>query len=108
MDNDELENQEAQEAQALIPIEQQTITFRDLPLVVVRLPDGRPGVVLRWLCENLHLAPTGQVTSSLLLAYVLLDNNKNIMTPYIWRISNARFQYLSASSGLPASSSSCA
>lgn len=62
MDNDELENQEAQEAQALIPIEQQTITFRDLPLVVVRLPDGRPGVVLRWICENLHLAPTGQVT----------------------------------------------
>jgi len=27
----------------------------------VRLPDGQPGVVLRWICENLHLAPKGQV-----------------------------------------------
>lgn len=50
-----------QGSQELIPIEQQTITFRDLPLVVVRLPDGRPGVVLRWICENLHLAPGPQV-----------------------------------------------
>ncbi len=57
-----LDNEEEQESQALIPIEQQTIMFRGLPLVVVRLPDGRPGVVLRWICENLHLAPTGQVT----------------------------------------------
>ena len=24
--------------------------------------DGRPGVVLRWICENVGLAPTGQVT----------------------------------------------
>ncbi|GAC1349221.1 MAG: hypothetical protein NVS4B12_21870 [Ktedonobacteraceae bacterium] len=58
MDNE----QEEQESQALIPTEQQTIMFRGLPLVVVRLPDGRPGVVLRWICENLHLTPTGQVT----------------------------------------------
>lgn len=50
-----------QESQALIPIEQQTITFRDHPLVVVRLPDGRPGVVLRWICENLHIDPAAQV-----------------------------------------------
>ncbi len=62
MDNDELENEEAQESQALIPIVQETIIFNGKPLVVVRLPDGRPGVVLRWICENLHLAPTGQVT----------------------------------------------
>ncbi len=27
----------------------------------MRLPDGRPGVVLRYLCENLHIATTGQV-----------------------------------------------
>src|SRR5436189_3724737 len=31
------------------------------PLVVVRLPDGRPGVVLRHLCDNLQLEPTSQV-----------------------------------------------
>src|SRR6266702_1311541 len=34
--------------------------FRGLPLVVVRLPDGRPGVVLRWICENLHIQPQAQ------------------------------------------------
>jgi P22_AR N-terminal domain len=50
-----------QESQALIPIEQQTILFRGLPLVVVRLSDGRPGVVLRWICENLHIDPAAQV-----------------------------------------------
>ena len=61
MDNDELENEEAQESQALIPIVQETIIFNGKPLVVVRLPDGRPGVVLRWICENLHLAPGPQV-----------------------------------------------
>ncbi len=49
-------------AQTLIPLEQQTLTFHGLPLVVVRLPDGRPGIILRWICENLGLAPTGQVT----------------------------------------------
>jgi P22_AR N-terminal domain len=64
--NDEYENEQEQEqeqpTQALIPVEQQTLTFHGLPLVVVRLPGGRPGVVLRWICENLGLAPTGQVT----------------------------------------------
>src|SRR5437764_15088654 len=57
-----LNDEQEQESQALIPIEQQTILFRNHPLVVVRLPDGRPSVVLRWICENLGLAPTGQVT----------------------------------------------
>lgn len=27
----------------------------------MRLPDGRPGVVLRWVCENLHISPAAQV-----------------------------------------------
>jgi len=57
-----LENENEQSSQSLIPIEQKTLIFRGLPIVVVRLPDGRPGVVLRWICENLGLAPTGQVT----------------------------------------------
>lgn len=60
--SDENENEVEQPTQALIPTEQQTLTFHGLPLVVVRLPDGRPGIVLRWICENLGLAPTGQVT----------------------------------------------
>ena len=45
----------------LIPARQDTIQFQEKPLVVVRLPDGQPGVVLRWMCENLHLAINGQV-----------------------------------------------
>src|SRR5260370_35246936 len=35
--------------------------FNGKPLVVVRLPDGRPGVVLRWICENLHIGQKAQV-----------------------------------------------
>jgi hypothetical protein len=56
-----LNEEQDQDPQALIPIVQETIMFRDSPLVVVRLPDGRPGVVLRWICENLGLAPNGQI-----------------------------------------------
>jgi hypothetical protein len=47
--------------QELIPTVQDTITFHGKPLVVVRLPDGRPGVVLRWICENLGIDPAAQV-----------------------------------------------
>lgn len=47
--------------QQLIPTVQDTITFHGKPLVVVRLPDGRPGVVLRWICENLGIDPAAQV-----------------------------------------------
>jgi hypothetical protein len=45
----------------LIPIEQQTLTFYGKPIIVVRLPDGRPGVVLRFLCENLHIDTNAQM-----------------------------------------------
>src|SRR6266568_4887241 len=47
--------------QELIPIEQHTLTFYGKPIIVVRLPDGRPGVVLRFLCENLHIDTNAQV-----------------------------------------------
>jgi len=47
--------------QQLIPTVQDTITFHGKPLVVVRLPDGRTGVVLRWICENLGIDPAAQV-----------------------------------------------
>jgi hypothetical protein len=46
--------------QVLIPVEQQTITFYGRPLMVVRLPDGRVGVVLRYFCENLKLDTNAQ------------------------------------------------
>src|SRR5258708_6188261 len=36
-------------------------TFYGKPIIVVRLPDGRPGVVLRFLCENLHIDTNAQV-----------------------------------------------
>ena len=61
MDNDELDDEQAQESQELIPTQQDTIIFNGRPLVVVRLPDGRPGVVLRWICENLHIGQKAQV-----------------------------------------------
>ena len=60
-DEYENENEIEQPTQALIPIEQETLTFRGLPLVVVRLPDGRPGLVLRWICENLRIDALAQV-----------------------------------------------
>ena len=47
--------------QELIPIEQHALTFYGKPIIVVRLPDGRPGVVLRFLCENLHIDTNAQV-----------------------------------------------
>jgi hypothetical protein len=56
-----LSEKEEQESQALIPLVQDTVLFNGHPLVVVRLPDGQPGVVLRWICENLHISPAAQV-----------------------------------------------
>ena len=56
-----MSNEQEQETQALIPLVQDTILFNGRPLVVVRLPDGRPGVVLRWICENLHISSAAQV-----------------------------------------------
>jgi hypothetical protein len=61
LENDELDDEQAEDSQALIPTEQDTIMFNGKPLVVVRLPDGRPGVVLRWICENLHIGQKAQV-----------------------------------------------
>ena len=55
-----MSNDQEQEPQELIPSVQDTIIFNGKPLVVVRLPDGRPGVVLRWICENLHIQPQAQ------------------------------------------------
>lgn len=57
MDNDYAQD----ETQELIPLEQHIILFYGKPIIVVRLPDGQPGVVLRSLCDNLQLEPTAQV-----------------------------------------------
>src|SRR5690348_6356711 len=48
-------------AEALIPIEQDTITFYGHELVAVRLEDGRIAAVLRWLFESLSLERRGQM-----------------------------------------------
>ena len=56
-----MSDEQEQDSSPLVPIEQQTIIFYGKPLVVVRLPDGRPGVVLRHFCDNLQLEPTSQV-----------------------------------------------
>jgi P22_AR N-terminal domain len=54
-------DKEEQESQAANPLVQDTVLFSGHPLVVVRLADGQPGVVLRWVCEDLHLSPAAQV-----------------------------------------------
>lgn len=55
-----MEEEKAQEVE-IIPVEQQTIMFYGKPLIVVRLPDGRPGVVIRFFCENLQIDTAAQV-----------------------------------------------
>ncbi len=45
----------------IIPVEQETILFYEKSLMVVRLPDGRPGVVVRSLCDNMQLDRVGQI-----------------------------------------------
>ena len=50
-----------EEIQGLIaPLEQQTLQFYGKPIIVVRLPDGRPAVILNYLCNNLQLDPKSQ------------------------------------------------
>jgi hypothetical protein len=57
-------NREYDEEKTLIPLEQQTLTFYGKPIVVVRLSDGRPAVVLRFLCDNLEIDTNAQVMIS--------------------------------------------
>lgn len=47
--------------QALEPVLQEEVPFRDHSITAVKLPDGRYAVVLRWVCEVLNLDPQGQV-----------------------------------------------
>ena len=56
-----MSDEQEQDSSPLMPTEQQTFMFYGKPLVVVRLPDGRPGIVLRNLCDNLQLEPPSQV-----------------------------------------------
>lgn len=55
------EYQEGTEAQEIIPIEQGVIMFYGQPIILVRLPDGQPAVVIRSLCENMRLDRLAQV-----------------------------------------------
>lgn len=47
--------------QALEPVEQEEVPFKNETIVAVRLSDGRICVVLRWVCQSLCLDPQGQV-----------------------------------------------
>lgn len=47
--------------QALEPVEQEEVPFKNETIVAVRLSDGRICVVLRWVCQSLSLDPQGQV-----------------------------------------------
>ena len=57
----EHDEENGQDTQELIPVEQHTLLFYGKPIIVVRLPDGRPAVVLRFLCENMGLEPRAQI-----------------------------------------------
>jgi len=50
-----------QDEPVFIPTVQDTITFHEKPLIAVCLANGNYGVVLRWMCENLHLDTHAQV-----------------------------------------------
>jgi hypothetical protein len=55
------EAEEYQTGEEIIPVEQATILFYDKPLVVVFLPDGSRGVVVRSLCDNMQLDRPAQI-----------------------------------------------
>jgi len=58
-DNEQIEP--VDEANVLIPVEQHTLIFYGKPIVVVRLPDGQPAVVMRYLCDNMQLDRSSQI-----------------------------------------------
>ncbi len=58
-DNEQIEP--VNETDVLIPIEQHTIIFYGKPIIVVRLPDGQPAVVMRYLCDNMQLDRSSQI-----------------------------------------------
>lgn len=85
---------EEKKNQVLIPAIQETIQFQEKPLVVVRLPNGEPGVVLRWMCENLHLATNAQVerikrteaiADDLIYARIQTDGGPQILATLVLR-----------------------
>ncbi|HEX9413750.1 MAG TPA: phage antirepressor N-terminal domain-containing protein [Ktedonobacterales bacterium] len=47
--------------QAIVPVEQDTVTFYDRQIIAVRLPDGRIAAALRPMCEALQLDRAGQL-----------------------------------------------
>lgn len=49
------------EQKDLVPVEQQTLTFYNKPITVVRLPNGQSAVIIRSLCENLQIDTAAQV-----------------------------------------------
>ncbi len=55
------EYQPSTEAGEIIPVEQRVIMFYERPIIVVRLPDDRPAVVIRSLCDNMQLDRAAQV-----------------------------------------------
>jgi hypothetical protein len=45
----------------LSPVLQEEVPFRDHTITAIKLEDGRYAVVLRWICEVLHLDTPGQI-----------------------------------------------
>ncbi len=66
-------------AEKIIPIEVNTLMFYGKPLVVIRLPDGRPAVSIRSLCENMQLDRKAQVRRIQRTAPIASDLVSNVV-----------------------------
>jgi hypothetical protein len=65
--------------ETIIPIEVHTLLFYGKPLVAVRLPDGRPAVSIRSLCENMQLDRKSQVRRIQRTAPIAPDLVQNVV-----------------------------
>src|SRR5215471_5221477 len=66
-------------AEQIIPIYVHTLMFYGKPIVAVRLPDERPAVSIRSLCENMQLDRKAQVRRIQRTAPIRSDLIPNVM-----------------------------
>jgi hypothetical protein len=75
----EIEEEYQPGTEQIIPIEVHTLTFYGKPIVAVRLPDERPAVSIRSLCENMQLDRKAQVRRIQRTAPIAPDLVYNVM-----------------------------
>jgi P22_AR N-terminal domain len=73
------DTEEYQPGEQITPMEVRTLIFYGKPLVAVRLPDERPAVSIRSLCENMQLDRKAQVRRIQRTAPIAGDLVQNVM-----------------------------